>query len=245
MPKRKKKGRLRLRPGFWWLLFVVNVAVGVMFSPLTAATKVAVVGAESFDRERIAKELGALAGQPWSAGTATTIQGKLLDLPDVRTAHLSQNVFGRGLLELTYRDAVAQLDKAPGMVLGSDGTVYLSARTWEGLPVLSLDPVLQRPIVGLWQPWKPREVAAVCRALERIGSPREFQVTVDARGVVCLNRKTSGRIVLGSTEMLTQKLDKVREALREEPGLLKPGFEFDVTVPERAVLRRNDPKEPS
>lgn len=245
MPKRKKKGRIRLRPGFWWLLLAINVAAGLLFSPLTSATKVAVVGAEPFDRARLAKELRALEGQPWSAGTAIKIQSKLLELPDVSRARLTQNLFGRGLLDIAYRDAVAQLDKAPGMVLASDGTVYLSVRTWEGLPALSLDPVLQKPIVALWQPWKPRAVAAVCRALERLGSPRDFSVRVDARGVVCLNRHAGGRIVLGSTENLDQKLDKVREALREEPGLLKPGFDFDVTVPDRAVLRRTDSKEPS
>ncbi|MCW5941226.1 MAG: hypothetical protein KIS66_03280 [Fimbriimonadaceae bacterium] len=245
MPKRKKKGRLRLRPGFWWLLFVANTAVGLMTSPLTSATKVAVEGAEPFDRDRIAKELRPLEGQPWSAGAGAKVQTKVLALPDVRTARLSQNLFGRGLLQLTYRDAVAQLDKAPGMVLASDGTVYLSTRKWEGLPLLSLDPVLQKPIVGFWQPWKPREVANVCRALDRLGSPREFAVRVDARGAVCLNRQSGGSIVLGSTEDLDAKLDKVREALREEPTLLRPGFEFDVTVPDRAVLRRTDSKEPS
>lgn len=243
MPKAKSKARpkrkrvvFRPAPQFWWMLAVANTLAGVALSPITAAHKVVVLGAEPFDHQRITESLAPMKRKRWTDDSGRLAEAKLLELPDVESARVERNLFGRGLVRLTYRQPIARVAGAKGIALDAHGIPYPTKRALEGLPVVRFEGDMVGTSGSLWATWNAKAVAEVCRGLPRIDKYGPFEVFVQQTGVLWLNRLSGGQVKLGSQQSLDAKLDALETILGDQPDLLAPGRTLNVSNPAGAVV---------
>src|SRR4051794_12816207 len=102
----RRRRRRRLKAGaVLWLLVIVNVTAGLLFSPATSLTQIRVKGAQGSDFARITKELQWLKDKPRLTINTPSVEEQILRRPDVRSANLSCNIFGSEL-KLAYYEPV-------------------------------------------------------------------------------------------------------------------------------------------
>src|SRR5579864_857868 len=169
-PRRRKRTRTRLKSGaILWPLMIGNTVAGLLFSPITAATHVRVVGASPSDQPRIEEELQWLKDQPCLLVNNNSVEEQILKRPDVKTATLSRNVFGRGQLQLSYYQPVARVLGTEDTVLTEAGFLCRTADIPDGIPIVQLFDGCAHPSLGMTTSWEPKKVADVCLRAAREG----------------------------------------------------------------------------
>lgn len=240
MARRRKRRKLKTGV-ILWALVIVNVALGLAFSPITAATRIRVVGAKPSDAERISKELQWLRDKPCLAVNGLSVEEQILRRPDVKSTELSRNIFGRGQLVVTYYEPVALVDGTKNTVLTDGGFLCQMPDVPEGLPTLKLFPDCARPSLGMSTSWEPARIADVCLRAVQQGIVKNLSITVTVGGLVCLNSGETGRIVLGSPYDLDEKFGKIQTILASQPDLLAQGKELVLIAPSKPVTRPLQP----
>jgi len=234
-PKRKRRV-FRPAPQFWWMLAIANTLVGVALSPITAAHKVVVLGAEPFDQQRVAQSLAPIKGKRWTDDSGRAAEAKLLELPDVESATVERNLFGRGLVRLSYRQPIARVAETKGIALDAAGIPFPTKQPLDGLPVVRFEGGMVGTNGSLWTTWNARAVADLCTGLSRIEKHGPFEVLVQQTGVLWLNRLSGGQVKLGSHQSLDAKLAALETILGDQPDLLAPGKTLNVSNPAGAVV---------
>jgi hypothetical protein len=216
-------------------LLVINVVAGLLFSPITAANHVNVVGAKPSDVKRIENELQWLKGRPCLRVNGESVEEQIMRRPDVHTAELSQNVFGRGELKVTYYEPVALVNGAKNVVLTKTGFLCAMPDPPAGLPALQLFDGGASPAFGVTTNWEPQKVADVCERAIKQGLVKNLSIGVTVSGQVCLNSGVTGRVVLGAPDELDEKFEKIRAILTAKPDLLDKGVQLVLTSPSKPV----------
>jgi len=235
MPRRRRRRRtLRWAPVLW-LLWIANMCAGLAFSPATRVAQVRVEGAMDFDRNRIVGLLQGLRDVPALRANAYDIEGRFLSLPEARTAELTRNVFGRGVLAVSYKEPVAGVVGYPFVALSSEGILYRAQRLPPGLPRIQIPAPASAPQLALCLGWDGRSLAYVCEKTRGMQDLENATVEVNLRGELCLNSRIGTRIRLGPAERLDEKLEKLAEILRDRPGILRRVMELNLMSPGQAV----------
>lgn len=238
MRKRRKRRRSIRWPPVLWTLFLADVCVGLALSPVTGVTHVRVEGARDFDRERVARLLQDLRDVPCLRADAYAVESRFLLLPEARSAELSRNVFGRAVFSVSYHEPVARVVGYPSVALSREGILYHAERLSAGLPRLKIPASASAPHLALCLGWDGRSLSYVCLKLRTIEHMENAVVEVDSRGALCLNSGIGSRIVLGPSERLDEKLEKLAAILRERPGILQQVTELNLISPAQAVMVR-------
>jgi hypothetical protein len=215
---------------------MANLLAGVAVSPITAAHKVVVLGAEPFDQLRVTQSLEPIQGKRWTDDSGRAAEAKLLELPDVESAQVERNLFGRALVRLSYRRPVARVAGATGMALDATGVPFPSKRSLDGLPIVRFEGQLTGTNGSLWTTWNAQAVADLCIGISRIEKFGPFEVLVQETGVLWLNRLSGGQVKLGSHQSLDAKLAALETILGDQPDLLAPGKTLNVSNPAGAVV---------
>lgn len=234
MPKRSRRKSKGPRPSVAaviWSLLLANVAMGYFYSPITSPTKIRVIGAPPEDRLRIEGYLDDLVDVPFSAISVRKVESDVLANPVVANCDLSLNPFGRGILKLELRHPVARFANTRNVVLGNDGVAFRSSVADENLPVLALPEEASSPNLSFFAPWEPAEVAWMCERFSAELPQGKWQIVIDQKGAICFNRTGSGRILLGDTNALDEKLLTLRKILAEKPQFLEGVEELNLTAP--------------
>ena len=206
MARKRRRRKIKAGPILWALL-VVHVAVGLLFSPVTAATRVRVVGAKRSDETRIERELQQLKDKPCLSVNGRALEEQILARPDVRTAELSRNLFGRGELVMSYYEPVALVNGTKNVVLTDAGFLCATPDVATSLPMLNLPTEAWGASFGLSGVWEPRSVAEVCERSLKQGIIKNLSITVTMGGSVCLNSGVTGRVMLGAPDELDEKFE--------------------------------------
>lgn len=239
MPKRRKRRRKPIRVpviSLLWGPLAVNVVAAAYYSPITAITKVRVTGAPPYDQERIRNFLKLLANRPFIRVSPRRVETQMLQSPAIAGASLSINPFGRGVLKITPRTPVARLGEAGTMVLGSDGVPFRQSAPSPALPTLLLPKEAQGPNLSFFSPWEPRLIAQACQKFLPILPKGNWKIEVDQRGAICFNRTGSGRIVLGDSSALDEKLRTLQQILAKNPQMLDGVEELNLTAPDSPAM---------
>src|SRR4051812_42181857 len=110
MPQKRKRKRTRIKPGPFLVLAGGVVFIrGVFYSPLTSLSRATVVGAKPMDQPRIDEILSGLNKIPCVMVNRRWVETRVQQIESVDHAIYSQNVFGRGRLEVFYRNPVAKV----------------------------------------------------------------------------------------------------------------------------------------
>src|SRR5690242_13122103 len=100
--KSKRKQRFINWKAVLTTVLVLNVVMGLMYSPLTSVRKMRVIGAQPHDVDRIDELTKTLRGIPFMSVNKTKFEGAILASRDVSEAEMSHNLFGSAVLRLKY-----------------------------------------------------------------------------------------------------------------------------------------------
>ncbi len=229
MRTKRKKFPLGLVPTLW-ILLILNVSAGLMFSQITSIVRVRTVGVKAFDRDRIQLILNGLKDTPCFRIDSRVVETAVMNSPDVDKAEFTRNVFGNALLTVRYRVPVAKLESVDEEALSIDGVLFRASELPLDLPTLRLPRGGPPTLVGLAGNWQPQSLAALSVYARQHYPKIESKISVDARGVVCLNIG-SGRVILGSCDDLDVKLKTLESRLQRNPQELDQVQELNLTSP--------------
>lgn len=219
-----------------WTLAVLNLIAGMLWSPLTAVTKVRVVGVPAGDRERVQTLLEDLEAVPAMRVRAVAVESRVLQEPALRTAKYRQNIFGRGLLAVESRRPVARLAGSDSVALSDDGRLFVPFSSTDHLPQLALPETALAPSASIYGSWESLRVADLCQELLRSVPEVDWTVRLDTRGVISLKGPSPGTVVLGSTRELDLKLERLEQVMQSSPGFLAQVKELNLTDPENPAM---------
>ena len=232
----KKRKKLSIRPApILWLLLVINVPAGLLYSRITSVVHIRTEGVRPFDRDRVEVILTKVQDIPCSKIDARDIESRVMSLAEVDKAEFTRNIFGNALLTVSYRHATAKLEGTDNVVLSEDGVLYSATEFSEDIPTVKLPlggPPALLTIAGNWRPESISELAVYART----HYPRaDVKIVVDDRGSVCLNIG-SGRVILGSCDDLQVKLKALEAQLQTNPQLLEQVQELNLMTPSAPAL---------
>lgn len=235
-PKSKPKGPINWAPWLWGAL-AVNVAAGVIFSPITAPVKVRAVGVNEQQRVQAEEILNRWQNRPAVLIPKDEVASQLLEVSSIKSAQVRLNILGRGVVRVEAKRPVAVLvgsDKA----LADDGSIAYFANLPPNLPSLTLREELLEPEPALIPGWEAAQTAQFCEEISR-GLPKEpWQVEVDLRGVLFLRLpEKKGVVIFGTPTRIVEKVNDFREALAEKPELMDDYSELNFSAPGQGTVK--------
>lgn len=235
--RRKRKSTFPIT-GVLWVLFGVHLAIALNWSPLTQVRSVRVVGLPVADEVRVSKALRRLQGIPSLQVRPDVVQTEILKGEWIEQAEYTQNLFGRGLLKVSAREPIATIEGFPEWALSSRGVVYRV-----GAPVdlpwqLRKSSPMRTPSLAPVGDWESVTVAELARDLAKTLPEMSGVLEVSPRGVISLQFPQGCRVVMGSSEKLPEKLDKLAVMVGSDPDLFERYTEVNLTVPNRPMVVR-------
>ena len=250
MPSAKRKRTLRPQrrsvnrgKQLLWFLLVVNVVAGVLFSPATAVRKVRVVGAGPEHTAFLDEVTGDWHATPWVRLPLTNSRYQILQMPEFREVRIESNPFGRALITVTPREAVAWLDREPVMYLDTEGVLFSKLVPFdeEGnagpKTLLSLSSAPSEPSATIVQQWEGGIIANLCEKLNSAVPKVAFQVQFDELGAIILRHGDGREILLGSSDRIDEKLAKLIEIAGPTGELPDDIQELNLVEPDRPAVR--------
>jgi cell division septal protein FtsQ len=232
---KRTKTRLRAKP-FLVLAIVLNLYLGLTRSPLTCLRHIRIEGAREFDKPRIEADLQSIQGIASLQVNPRELESSVLELPEVRNASLSRNIFGSGLLRVAYRTPVARFSGSHRLALSNEGVIYAANELDPGLTTLDAPKTATAPNLTLVGFWEPQRIALIAQEAKNIGVNEHEHILITESGRVILYIG-QGRVVLGNCEGLEQKFRALRDRLARNPQELSQIAELDLTLPERPTVR--------
>ncbi|MFY9235340.1 MAG: hypothetical protein WAO58_12885 [Fimbriimonadaceae bacterium] len=235
MARKRKKRSVRWR-SILLILLVANTSAGLYFSPVTAAQVIRVEGVELADQDFVRRALQRLWKTPYIRANPSSIESNLGVVERIEVATLDTNVFGRGVLKVTYRKPVASVVGATTMKLSVRGDLYSDPRPASGLPSIQLPRDGNQPNLTLAFPAELRLLADISARVSAMQVGENWVIEVEDGGRLCLNKEGSGTVVLGSSENLDQKFGRLRTYMSENPGGLEAIKELNLTVADKPTV---------
>lgn len=234
--KKRYKGRVRYRwKPIFTVLLVINLGFAAHSSRVTAIRHISLIGVRPDETERIEKILVPLKGVPYRSLDALAIETEALREPSIRRATFTHNAWGGATLKLTHRKPVARLAKSSTLALDDEGVVFSAPDLKSDLPTLSLPGGGPPTLAGMAMNWHAQRFADLAMRI-RAYSPRgDVGIEVDERGQVCLNMNP-GRVDLGSSEDLGDKMDVLEKRLRVNPNELSGVQKLVLTDPKNPTF---------
>lgn len=232
MPKRKRR-RTRIKPGPILVLAVLFVLItGVLYSPLTSLSKTTVVGARPSDQSQLQEIMNHLNGIPWIMVNPRWVETQVQRIEAVDHANYSQNIFGRGSLNIAYRVPVARVKGAGPIGLDSTGVMFKTDELPDDLPVVMRpDSAKDLPMTAA-SGFPSTSVADLALKARQLDPQEKLNIWFNKEGALCLNMG-AGLVILGSCDDLDEKLHALKEILTDQPGLLAKLVSLNLTEPTR------------
>lgn len=231
----KKKSKLILTP-WLWLAFFVHLYFAISYSPLTAARVVRVTGTMPGDAERVTDILGQVKNIPAMQVKTMQVESDTQLLDSVLTSEYSQNLFGRGLLKVTSKEQVARIVDRPDLALDQNGGLFTASDAGTSLVSVVMPEVTVQP-TGLVMCGYPRQkIAHLCKLLKNKFKDTAYTLELSDRGVISLRVPDRTTIILGSSDALEEKLQKLREMLDSDPDLYSRNSEVNLTSPNSPMV---------
>ena len=237
--RRVRPGRRKLNWGPVWLLAaVVNIGVACAHSKVTSVRAINMVGVRNSERERVARLADEIKGVPALQVDPFVAEGTFLNQSRVASVDFRRNFFGIARLTMAYREPVASIKGSPHTFLAKDGTVFDDPEVGVPLPILAYDPNVKLSLLTLSEIVNGREMADTILKVKHIFRNKpvtNLEIQMQDQGGVCLNMD-NGVIVLGSSDQLDEKLEKLREIFDTNPELLKTVSVLNLMTPERPMM---------
>ncbi len=219
---------------FWIVTFLATLVAALFASPLTNLTTVRVSGAAAHDQSRIRAVMEGVRQTPALAIDVGDIESRLLS-PEVRSASVRTNVFGRARLKLEYRKPVALV--AEGVAVDEIGTTFpIGARFPPNLHI-SRKVEDSNTILTISDPSPIRRLARLAKKLQVFMPKLTGTLEIDDKEGLFLS--TDGLVVeFGDTSRLDRKVQVLADLFREDPQRAAKGGRIILVDPDNAVHSR-------
>ena len=229
-PKRRSSRPIPWR-GILWLFTVVNIIVGVWWSPITAVRHVRVTGVPSFDQPRVAQLLEKLKNVPCIRVNPRNTESLVLELPESKTADLTRNPFGSARLDVSYREPIARKFNDDHLGFSADGVFFAASAIPADLPTIKMPVEEPEFSLGFGNSMLGSRLAELCIRARQMRPSANLRIDLSADGAVCLNIDR-GQVRLGSTDDLDRKMQVLSDRLEKTPLELSQFSYLDLTSPE-------------
>lgn len=208
---------------------------GLAASPMTAPVKVRVQGAGPEDQAKVAEILQELEATPANLVNRRSVESRTLATGRFDQSRLQLNVFGRGVLHLKTRTAIANI-QGRNLAIDRNGVLFPEK------PNPKLSTVVPPPEAfeiqaGVQAPWESMAAAQLVLLLSRTFPDRPWTIQIDARGAAVLKSSERAQVVIGSSRDLEKKVNLLSEALKRQPNILEQVAEINVSGGNVPVVR--------
>lgn len=215
-------------------LLVADCLAALFYSPLFALTVVRVVG---YTGPRFVLQ-DALRhyhdeSAPWLH--VRQMESRVQGIPGVEIADMNVNLYGRGRLIVKMRRPVARIESTK-LAIGEDGEIWSSSDRLDRLPSVRLPAAAYAFSAALARPLALKGLGNLAAQLPEVWPDFKGQITLNETGVLCLNRGESGRVVLGGSDALEEKLDRLANLLRDRPKLFTSPNDINLTSPKHPAV---------
>ena len=235
--KRSKVGKWRNLTAVLWVAFALNTYIGICRSPLTVARRLTIVGAQPDDHLELASAGQVLKGIPCLQVNPEELRTLAMKNTAINSVDLGRNIFGAARLTVHYRTLVAKLSTNPQIAMSEAGVLFKTHEPTVELPTLILPRGFVEISFGMVGTWESATVGSLCVKAKKLWPTKALEVEFLSDGHLCLNID-SGRVVLGSTYDLDQKLKIVVDRIQRYPTELAEIQELVLTNPSRPTIVR-------
>ena len=217
---------------------MVNVAGGLLVSPITAPMKIALKDVRVEDQDHVRAVLEPYGETPWLMLDTTGIAYQLESLDHVKSATFEPNVFGRATIAFDYREPVAKLAVERNAYVDSEGEVYID-------PKGAVVPIVRVPrdyldvsgtAIGRW----PRSgVVTTVGSMQKSLPQLDYSLELDAQSVLFLQVVEGPLVVLGTARNLEEKIQTLAEIYKDPELDLSFGTTVNLMAPERPTIKTN------
>lgn len=212
-----------------WTGFALSTIFGLLYSPITAPTKIRVEGAGVSDHGEIRAVLASLEGVPALQVNRPATEQRMSLRGQIVNASLSVNIFGRGLVKVKNDIPVARVQSKAPLAMNADGLVYTCDNIPENLPVVKLPIDAGLPSASVCGSWEMQSTGRLCEDISRyLGTDLPWTVSIDTRSYIQLRSGNTAIVKLGSTSNLDKKLKLLADALDGNQELLKKANEINI-----------------
>lgn len=234
MPRRRKRA---INWGPVLLLgILINLIAGALYSPLTSPRIIRVEGVPPEDQGRVMGILTGAEGIAFQSVPKKAIESDILNNPAVKTVQLRHNLFGRARLSADYREPVAKIVGPAKLFFDIEGVLFRTERNVPNLRNVDVEPSMIAPNLSFSLSWPAAQIADFVTKLDNIDAVDGKTLYLDARGRLWLNGGGPGRVDLGGTDALNEKLSQLNSLLVERPNLLKEVKSLSLTDPRRPAI---------
>lgn len=238
---RPKKRRPNRGKQLLWLLLIANLASGVLFSPTTAVRKVRIVGAGPEHTAMFREVTERWHGVPWARLDLTGARSQILETSEFRSVSIEANPFGRALITVEPRIAVARVEGASSLFLDRDGVLFTvvdhERESGEEGIELVLDFDRGYPTGTVIQHWEGGTIAYLCEKLNSAFPKVAFVVIVDQLGDIIIRHADGRDTLLGSSDRLDEKLDRFVDLAGPNGELRSDISLLNLVEPDRPAAR--------
>ena len=176
--------------------------------------------------------------KPFFQANGRNVESLALNVPEVESASLSRNIFGRGVLTVKYRKPVARVFGAANLAVDVRGDIYRCREVDQSLPAIQFKDGMPEPNSAFAATWPAQAVAdlatqvSIDPAFE--GLP-ETRIGVFNSGSLCLNIGAA-QVDFGSHYDLDRKFKVLTGLLQNDPTLLERSRTLNLVDPDRPAM---------
>lgn len=239
MPSRRRKTKYRkkrwtkpIEPAPWlWAAFVLDLAIGLIFSPATSLHTLRVTGSRPYDRERLGQIAQSTKGVPALRLDRNSVQSSVLQNLAVERVEFRANLFGRGVLDVVYRTPVARIEGADGLYLSDTGVVFPSPAVLPLKGKVSPPTGVRGENLSVFGAWRSGATAKMCDNIRRRLPDLEWRLVVEQAGYVSLELAEGGVVEFVSFDDTEKKVAKLAQVLRDDPKLFERAKRLNLSSP--------------
>lgn len=215
--RRKKKRTLKLFRnwnGLVWFLAIVNILVGMAYSPITAPYKVYLSGSFSDDETFVAKIFEQYRAKPWIWINRNEVASQLNAPSNIASVQVSLNMFGRASVHLTHRIPQASVRTQPGVYIDEEGFFFKDAPGFPCVELIGSGASLSGTVIDGF----PGEALANGIQLVQKALPKsQFTVSLEGKSIFSIYLKDGPRIEFGRLTDMEKKVDVLKRIVQERP----------------------------
>jgi cell division septal protein FtsQ len=186
MPQKRKRKRTRIRIGPFLVLAVIAVFIsGIFYSPLTSLNKVIVVGARPAHVnaiEAILSDKVNVKNIPWARMNPRWVETQVQRIQAVDHADYSQNIFGRGRLEVFYRVPIARIRAEEKIGMDANGVMFKTDDLPVELPLVVRSDTAKDLPVSIMSGFPSKKVADLAVMARKMKPAEKLTISFDKAG---------------------------------------------------------------
>jgi len=236
----RKQAKRKSRPNWHRIVALclfLNVTAGMVWSPATSTKKVRFVGVPKHDEARVFTSCLPISNKAWLQLPIELVQKKILANPEVRSATISWNPFGKAVVAVKYHEPIAKVKTDPHIILTSDGRFIRWGQSTDNLLTLVVSRQVNHASFAFCTSWNSGGLAQVCQRIRRWHEFDGCVVELEERGAVSLTLRTGIKILLGMPDQLEQKMKVLSDILAQRPDVLNTAAELNIVSPRFPATR--------